>query len=322
MKLVDKRIFVAGHRGLVGSAIVRALNARGYRHIVTRSRAELDLREQAQVRAFFAKEKIDEIYMAAARVGGIHANNTLPADFIYDNVMVHTNVVHEAWRHGVRRILSLGSSCIYPRLAQQPIREEYLMAGGLEPTNEPYAMAKIAAIKLCESYNRQYGTDYRSLMPTNLYGPGDNYHPENSHVIPALLRRFHLAASRGDPEVVVWGSGAPLREFMYVDDLADACVYLMDLPRDVYEQQTTPMRSHINVGTGEERSIGELARLIAGVVGFQGRLVFDSAKPDGMPRKLLDVSRLRQLGWTARVSLEQGLAHTYADYCRTLGTPA
>ena len=314
MTILEKRIYVAGHRGLVGSAIVRALRAKGCHHIVTRTHAELDLSEQAQVRAFFEAERIDEIYMAAARVGGIHANSAYPAEFIYDNLMVQTNLVHEAWRHGVPKLLFLGSSCIYPRLAPQPIREEYLMAGMLEPTNEPYAMAKIAGIKLCESYNRQYGTDYRSVMPTNLYGPGDNYHPENSHVIPALLRRFHHARVNGEAEVVIWGSGAPMREFMYVDDMAAASVHVMELARAQYQAHTSAMQSHINVGTGVDTTIGDLARLIGRIVGFEGRIVFDAGKPDGTPRKLLDVSRLRALGWSAQVSLEQGLAQTYADY--------
>jgi len=318
MTAMDKRIFVAGHRGLVGSAIVRALRAKGCNNIVTRTHAELDLSEQAQVRAFFAAERIDEVYMAAARVGGIHANSVYPAEFIYDNLMVQTNLVHEAWKSGVRKLLFLGSSCIYPRLAPQPIREEYLMAGMLEPTNEPYAMAKIAGIKLCESYNRQYDTDYRSVMPTNLYGPGDNYHPENSHVIPALLRRFHHAKAHGEAEVVIWGSGAPMREFMYVDDMAAASVHVMELPRASYQAHTSAMQSHINVGTGVDTTIGELARLIGRIVGFEGRIVFDTDKPDGTPRKLLDVSRLRALGWSARVSLEQGLAQTYADYTSRL----
>lgn len=314
----EKRVFVAGHQGLVGSAIVRALHAQGYKHIVMRTRAQLDLSNQAQVRALFLEEGIDEIYMAAAKVGGIHANQTYPADFIYDNLMVQTNVVHEAFRSGVRRLLFLGSSCIYPRLAIQPIKEEYLMTGMLEPTNEAYAMAKIAGIKLCESYNRQYGMDYRSVMPTNLYGPGDNYHPENSHVIPALLRRFHAAKLRGDAEVEIWGSGKAMREFMHVDDMAAACVYLMRLPKEVYDTQTCPTRSHINIGTGRDASIAELARLVGQVVGFRGRIVFDTSKPDGMPRKLLDISRLRALGWSSRLTLEQGLVDTYADYTARL----
>ncbi|WP_306396796.1 GDP-L-fucose synthase [Telluria beijingensis] len=319
---MDKRIYVAGHRGLVGSAIVRTLQQMGHSNIVTRTHAELDLKDQAQVRDFFKDENIDEVYMAAAKVGGIHANNVYPAEFIYDNMMVQSNVVHEAWRNGVQKLLFLGSSCIYPRMAPQPIKEEYLMAGMLEPTNEPYAMAKIAGIKLCESYNRQYGTDYRSVMPTNLYGPGDNYHPENSHVIPALLRRFHLAKINGDEEVVIWGSGTPMREFMFVNDMAAASVHVMQLSKDVYDQQTTPMQTHINVGTGVDTTIGDLARLIGKVVGFSGRISFDTSKPDGTPRKLLDVSKLKALGWSAQMSLEQGLEVTYADYAKELAAAA
>lgn len=322
MKNLGKRIYVAGHRGLVGSAIVRELKAQGFDNIVTRAHGELDLKDQANVRNFFCSEKIEEVYMAAAKVGGIHANNVYPAEFIYDNMMVQNNVIHEAWRSGVQKLLFLGSSCIYPRLAQQPIKEEYLMAGMLEPTNEPYAMAKIAGIKLCESYNRQYGTDYRSVMPTNLYGPGDNYHPENSHVIPALLRRFHLAKVNGDQEVVIWGSGRPMREFMYVNDMAAASVHVMQLPKEVYEQQTSPMQTHINVGTGVDTTIGDLAQLIGKVVGFNGRISFDTSKPDGTPRKLLDVSKLKSLGWAAQVSLEQGLKATYADYAKGLAASA
>jgi len=318
MNSSEKRIFVAVHRGLVGSASVRALRGKGYNNIVVRTHAELDLKDQAQVRAFFEEEQIDEVYMAAAKVGGIHANNVYPAEFIYDNLMVQSNVVHEAWKGGVQKLLFLGSSCIYPRLAQQPIKEEYLMGGMLEPTNEPYAMAKIAGIKLCESYNRQYGTDYRSVMPTNLYGPGDNYHPENSHVIPALIRRFHEAKLNNASEVVIWGSGTPMREFMYVDDMAAACVHIMELPRSVYSSQTSPMQSHINVGTGEDTTIGDLARLIGKVVGFNGKIVFDTSKPDGTPRKLLDVSKLTALGSTAQVTLECGLTSTYADYVAAL----
>ncbi len=308
------RIYVAGHRGLVGSAIVRALRAAGQTNIVTRSHAELELTDQAQVRDFFRSERIDQVYLAAARVGGIHANNTYPAEFIYDNMMVQANVVHEAWQAGVRKLLFLGSSCIYPRLASQPIREEYLMNGILEPTNEPYAMAKIAGIKLCESYNRQYGTDYRSVMPTNLYGPGDNYHPENSHVIPALMRRFHEARTRGAPEVVIWGSGKPMREFLYVDDMAAASVYVMNLPHEVYAANTDPMHSHINVGTGQDVTIAELARLVGQTVGYDGRIVFDASKPDGTPRKLLDVSKLRKLGWSASTPLAEGLRRAYAAF--------
>ena len=308
------RIFVAGHGGLVGSAIVRALRRLGHDKLVTRTHAELELTDQAQVRAFFRSERVDQVYLAAARVGGIHANNTYPAEFIYDNLMVQANVVHEAWRSGVQRLLFLGSSCIYPRLAPQPIREEYLMGGTLEPTNEPYAMAKIAGIKLCESYNRQYGTDYRSVMPTNLYGPGDNYHPQNSHVIPALLRRFHEARVSRAPEVVIWGSGKPMREFLYVDDMAAASVHVMQLDRATYAASTQAMRSHINVGSGEDTTIGELARLVGEVVGYCGRIVFDTSKPDGTPRKLLDVSRLKALGWSARTPLAEGLRLSYAAF--------
>jgi GDP-L-fucose synthase len=305
------RIYVAGHHGLVGSAIVRTLRAHGHSNIVTRSHAELELTDQAQVREFFRNERIDQVYLAAAKVGGIHANNTYPADFIYDNMMVQANVVHEAWRSGVHKLLFLGSSCIYPRMAQQPIKEEYLMNGILEPTNEPYAMAKIAGIKLCESYNRQYGTDYRSVMPTNLYGPGDNYHPENSHVIPALMRRFHEARSSNAPEVLIWGSGKPMREFLYVDDMAEASVYVMNLEHGTYANYTDPMHSHINVGTGQDVTIAELAQLVGEVVGYRGRIGFDASKPDGTPRKLLDVSKLKALGWEARTPLRQGLQMAY-----------
>jgi GDP-L-fucose synthase len=294
------RIYVAGHHGLVGSAIVRTLRAQGQNNIVMRSHAELELTDQAQVRDFFHSERIDQVYLAAAKVGGIHANNTYPADFIYDNMMVQANVVHEAWRSGVRKLLFLGSSCIYPRMARQPIKEEYLMNGILEPTNEPYAMAKIAGIKLCESYNRQYGTDYRSVMPTNLYGPGDNYHPENSHVIPALMRRFHEAKSNNAAEVLIWGSGKPMREFLYVDDMAAASIHVMNLEHGTYANYTDPMHSHINVGTGQDVTIAELARLVGEVVGYRGRIGFDASKPDGTPRKLLDVSKLKALGWQAR----------------------
>jgi GDP-L-fucose synthase len=317
MHTAQPRIFVAGHRGLVGSAIVRALHAQGLTNIVTRSRAELELTDQAQVRAFFQSEHIDQIYLAAARVGGIHANNTYPAEFIYDNTMVQANVVHEAWRNGVHKLLFLGSSCIYPRLAEQPIREEYLMNGILEPTNEPYAMAKIAGIKLCESYNRQYGTDYRCVMPTNLYGPGDNYHPQNSHVIPALIRRFHEAKIVGAGEVVIWGSGKAMREFLYVDDMAAASVYVMQLDPASYHANTDPMHSHLNVGTGSDTSIGELASLIGKTVGYDGQIVFDPSKPDGTPRKLLDVSKLTSLGWSARMPLDVGLQHAYRSFLDT-----
>jgi GDP-L-fucose synthase len=308
------RIYVAGHNGLVGSAIVRVLRAQGHTNIVTRSHKELELTDQAQVREFFRTEQIDQVYLAAAKVGGIHANNTYPAEFIYDNMMVQANVVHEAWRHGVQKLLFLGSSCIYPRMAPQPIKEEYLMSGMLEPTNEPYAMAKIAGIKLCESYNRQYGTDYRSVMPTNLYGPGDNYHPENSHVIPALMRRFHEAKLSNAPEVVIWGSGKPMREFLYVDDMAAASVHVMNLDHDTYARYTDPMHSHINVGTGEDVTIADLARLVGDTVGYRGNIGFDTSKPDGTPRKLLDVSKLKQLGWQASTPLPEGLRRAYAAF--------
>ena len=266
------------------------------------------------MRAFFASEKIDEVYLAAAHVGGIHANNTYPAEFIYQNLMMEANVIHEAWHSGVQKLLFLGSSCIYPRLAEQPIKEEYLLTGPLEPTNEPYAIAKIAGIKLCESYNRQYGTDYRSVMPTNLYGPGDNYHPENSHVIPALIRRFHEAKINGAEKVVVWGTGAPRREFLYVDDMAEASVYVMELERATYSAHTEPMQSHINVGTGEDVKIGEVAVMIGKVVGYEGVIEFDAGKPDGTPRKLLDISSIVNLGWIPRIDLLQGINSTYTDY--------
>lgn len=311
------RVFVAGHRGLVGSAIVRALRAEGHEDIVTREHAELELTNQAEVRDFFASEEIDEVYLAAARVGGIHANNSYPAEFIYDNLMVQSNVVHEAWRCGVKKLLFLGSSCIYPRMTKQPIREDYLMNGTLEPTNEPYAMAKIAGIKLCESYNRQYGTDYRSVMPTNLYGPGDNFHPENSHVIPGLIRRFHEAKLAHAEQVTIWGSGTPMREFLYVDDMASASVHIMRLDKDTYSAHTAPMQSHINVGTGKDITIGCLARLVSRTVGYGGGIAFDTSKPDGTPRKLLDVSKLRSLGWSAKMPLERGLQLAYQSFLKT-----
>jgi GDP-L-fucose synthase len=309
-----KRIFVAGHRGMVGSAIVRALRARGYGDIVTRTHAELDLTDQAQVRDFFAAEKIDEVYLAAAKVGGIHANDTYPADFIYQNMMIEANVIHQAWRHGVTKLLFLGSSCIYPRLAEQPIKESALLTGLLEPTNEPYAIAKIAGIKLCESYNRQYGTDYRSVMPTNLYGPGDNYHPENSHVLPALIRRFHEAKQLRSDKVTIWGSGTPRREFLHVDDMADASLHVMELAPDVYDANTGATLSHINVGTGEDLTIREAADVIRTVVGFEGAIDFDRSKPDGTPRKLMDSGKLRALGWQPKVGFREGIAATYAAF--------
>ncbi|MES2901361.1 MAG: GDP-L-fucose synthase [Pseudomonadota bacterium] len=309
------KVFLAGHAGLVGTALGRLLGNLNL-DVVTRPRDRLDLRDTLAVRNFFDAEKFSEVYLAAARVGGIFANETYPAEFITENLAVQTNVIDNAWRSGVSKLLFLGSSCVYPRLATQPIREEYLLTGPLEPTNEPYAIAKIAGIKMCESYNRQYGTDYRSVMPTNLYGPGDNYHAHDSHVIPALLRRFHAAKVEGHPEVVIWGSGKPMREFMFVDDMAEACLHVMNLPRAEYQRHTGPTQSHINIGTGVDISIAELARLISGVVGFNGRILFDASKPDGMPRKLLDVSKLRALGWAAKTTLEDGLQRTYQAYLR------
>jgi len=309
-----KKVYVAGHRGMAGAAIARALERRGGVRLVTRTHDELELTDQAAVRAFFAVEPVDQVVLAAARVGGIHANNTYPAEFIYSNLMVEANVIHEAWRAGVKELLFLGSSCIYPRLAPQPMREDALLSGALEPTNEPYAVAKIAGIKLCESYNRQYGTDYRSVMPTNLYGPGDNYHAENSHVIPGMLRRFHEARAAGAPSVAIWGTGTPRREFLYVDDMAEACAHVMGLSKAEYAARTQPMMSHINVGSGEDVSILELARTVARVVGYEGRIECDTSRPDGAPRKLMDVSRLKSLGWLPRVGLEEGLALAYRDF--------
>jgi GDP-L-fucose synthase len=316
------RIYVAGHKGMVGSAIVRCLQRHGAKSIVTRTHAELDLSDQDQVRTFFARERFDEVYLAAARVGGIHANNTYPAEFIYSNLMMQSNVVHEAWKSGVRKLLFLGSSCIYPRLASQPMTEAALLTDKLEPTNEPYAIAKIAGIKLCESYNRQYGTDYRSVMPTNLYGPADSYHPENSHVVPAMIRRFHEAKMADAPFVTVWGTGRARREFLYVDDMAEACIHVMNLPQQVYLSSTQPMQSHINVGTGEDLSIAELAALVAQAVGYRGALKYDTSKPDGTPRKLLDVSLVHGLGWKARTPLREGLSRAYADFLVQLAPAA
>ncbi|MCE0460208.1 MULTISPECIES: GDP-L-fucose synthase [Pseudomonas] len=308
---LNQTIFVAGHRGMVGSAIVRRLQALGYRSVLCASRDELDLLDQQAVRAFFARNQIDQVYLAAAKVGGIHANNTFPADFIYDNLMIQANVIRAAHDSDVQRLLFLGSSCIYPKQAVQPMKEEALLTGVLESTNEPYAIAKIAGIKLCESYNRQHGRDYRSVMPTNLYGPHDNYHPENSHVIPALLRRFHEAVQTDQAEVVIWGSGNPMREFLHVDDMAAASVHVMELDGATYQANTQPMLSHINVGTGKDCTIRELAQTIAKVTGFKGRLSFDASKPDGTPRKLMDVSRLRALGWQSSIELEEGLSDAY-----------
>lgn len=311
----DLRVYVAGHGGMVGSAIVRRLQATSPdTEIITRSHTELDLTDQQAVRDFFSAESIDQVYLAAAKVGGIHANNTYPAEFIYQNLMIEANIIHEAWRSGVRKLLFLGSSCIYPRLAAQPMGEGELLTGLLEPTNEPYAVAKIAGIKLCESYNRQYGTDFRSVMPTNLYGPGDNYHMENSHVIPALIRKFHEGKVRMEGSVSVWGSGTPRREFLYVDDMAAASVYVMGLDKSSYELRTHPMQRHINVGAESDVSIADLAKLIAEVVGFNGEVVFDANKPDGAPRKLMDSSLLRSFGWKPNINLKDGLALAYADY--------
>jgi len=308
---MKQRIFVAGHRGMVGSAIVRQLKKQANCELIIRSSAELNLTNQQAVGAFFAEQKIDQVYLAAAKVGGIHANNTYPADFIYENLMIETNVIHQAYSAGVKKLLFLGSSCIYPKLAKQPMSESALLTDVLEPTNEPYAIAKIAGIKLCESYNRQYDVDYRSVMPTNLYGPFDNFHPENSHVLPALLRRFHEAVVNRDDEVVVWGSGKPMREFLYVDDMAAASVFVMQLSSEHYQANTQPMLSHINVGTGVDCTIRELAETIAKVVGFAGKVKFDASKPDGTPRKLMDVSRLAQMGWQSSVTLTDGVRETY-----------
>ncbi|SDX52345.1 GDP-L-fucose synthase [Sulfitobacter pontiacus] len=305
---------------MVGGAILRQLQARQDAgealELVTRTRAELDLTDQAAVREFMATERPDVVILAAAKVGGIMANNTYPAEFIYENLMIECNVIHQAFAAGVQQLLQLGSSCIYPRDAAQPMAENALLTGPLEPTNEPYAIAKIAGIKLCESYNRQYGVDYRSVMPTNLYGPGDNFHPQNSHVLPALIRRFHEAARDGAAEVVIWGSGKPMREFLHVDDMAEASLFVLDLPRDVYAAQTHPMQSHINVGTGRDISIAALAQMVAEVTGFKGRLVFDTSKLDGTMRKLMDVSRLADMGWRARIDLKDGLRETYDWFLR------
>ena len=317
---MQPKIYVAGHRGMVGSSIVRNLQAKGYTNIVTRTHAQLDLTNQAAVQAFFATEKPDQVYLAAAKVGGIYANNTFPAEFIYDNLMVQNNVIHQAFIQGVQKLLFLGSSCIYPKLVPQPMSEDALLTGKLEATNEPYAIAKIAGIKMCESYNRQYGVshgiDYRSVMPTNLYGPGDNYHPENSHVIPALIRRFHEAKVANAPEVVIWGTGTPRREFLYVEDMAAASVFVMDLDKAIYDQQTQPMQSHINVGFGSDVTIAQLASAVAKATGYPGHISFDPTKPDGSPRKWMDSGRLNRLGWSAKVDLEEGLKQAYADFVK------
>jgi GDP-L-fucose synthase len=319
-----EKIYVAGHRGMVGSAIVRQLLAQGVEksQIVTRTHTELDLTNQLAVQQFFLQEKPTQVYLAAAKVGGIHANNTYPADFIYQNIIIQANLIEAAFQNGVKKLLFLGSSCIYPRLAEQPMREDALLTGPLEPTNEPYAIAKIAGIKLCESYNRQYGAshgvDYRSVMPTNLYGPGDSYHPENSHVIPALIRRFHEAKLAHAPSVAIWGTGTPRREFLYVDDMAAASVHVMQLPKATYDQHTTPMQSHINVGSGSDVTIAEVAQAIVQVVGYKGQIEFDTSKPDGAPRKWMDSTRLNTLGWHAQLNLQQGLAAAYQDFVKKI----
>jgi len=317
---MTEKIYVAGHRGMVGSAIVRALLVGGVpaSAMVTRTHAELDLCDQAAVRAFFAAEKPTQVYLAAAKVGGIHANNTYPADFIYDNLMVQANVIQAAHTHGVQKLLFLGSSCIYPRLAPQPMGESALLTGALEPTNEPYAVAKIAGIKLCESFNRQYGRDYRSVMPTNLYGPGDNYHPQNSHVIPALIRRFHEAKQAQATEVVIWGTGTPRREFLYVDDMAAASVFVMQLPLSTYQSHTLPMQSHINVGFGSDITIHELAHAVRQAVGFTGNIRFDVTQPDGAPRKWMDSTRINSLGWSPQTGLATGLSLAYGDFVKNI----
>lgn len=304
------RVFVAGHRGMVGSSINRKLQESGV-ETVTCGRGELDLTDQSAVRRFFENERLDAVVLAAAKVGGIHANNSYPADFIYENLMIECNVIHSAFTAGVHKLLFLGSSCIYPKAVAQPMREDALLTGVLEPTNEPYAIAKIAGIKLCESYNRQYGTDYRSVMPTNLYGPGDNFHPENSHVMPALMRRFHEAVRDGTQEVTIWGTGTPSREFLHVDDMAAASLFVMNCPQDVYQANTEPMQSHINVGFGNDVTIAELASLLADVTGFKGTIRFDADKPDGTMRKLMDSSRINAMGWQPAISLEEGVKQTY-----------
>ncbi|EIE51121.1 GDP-fucose synthetase [Salipiger aestuarii] len=315
------KIYIAGHRGMVGGAILRRLEARRAAGedltMLTRTHAQLDLTSQAAVRDFMQTETPDVVILAAAKVGGIHANNTYPADFIYENLMIECNVIHQAFDAGVKRLLQLGSSCIYPKAVPQPMSEDALLTGTLEPTNEPYAVAKIAGIKLCESYNRQHGVDYRSVMPTNLYGPGDNFHPENSHVLPALIRRFHEAAQNNTPEVVIWGSGKPMREFLHVDDMAEASLFVMDLDKATYDANTQPMLSHINVGTGSDISILDLAKLVAKVTGYTGKISNDPSKPDGTMKKLMDISRLADMGWRAQVGLEDGVAETYRWFVQT-----
>ena len=310
------KIYIAGHRGLVGSAIVRQLKNRGFTNLLMRTHKELDLTNQAQVQAFFKQEKPDYVILAAGKVGGIHANNTYPADFIYKNIMIEANVVNSAYENKVKRLLFLGSTCIYPKAVEQPMREDALLTGVLEPTNEPYALAKIAGIKLCESYNRQHGTDFRSVMPTNLYGINDNFHPENSHVIPALMRRFHEAKVNNDAEVVVWGTGKAMREFLYVDDMAEASLFVLELDEKTYQANTKPMLSHINIGTGKDVTICEMAETMKEVIGFKGKLTFDTAMLDGALRKLIDVSRLSNMGWEYSVNLKDGLSKTYKWYLK------
>ena len=314
------KIFVAGHEGMVGSAIVRALGEQGLSNIISAPRSELDLTSQAAVSQFLHNGHPDWVVIAAAKVGGIHANSTYPADFIYDNLIMECNLIHGAFMAGCKKVLFLGSSCIYPKFAEQPIDEKALLTGALEPTNEPYAIAKIAGIKLCEAYKHQHGVDYHSLMPTNLYGPGDNFHAEDSHVIPALMSRIHEAKTRGNEEVVIWGSGTPRREFLHVNDLANACVHIMGLPKDELEEVMQPVLSHINIGTGVEVTIRELAETLCDVIGFEGKLVFDETQPDGMARKLLDVTRLRRLGWQASIDLKAGLASTYDWFLENYGS--
>ena len=315
-----QKIYVAGHRGMLGSAIIRRLGAEDHKNIVLRTHAELDLTNQSAVNEFFDIARPDQVYLAAAKVGGIHANNTYPAEFLYQNLMIEANVINAAWKSGVQKLLFLGSSCIYPKLVNQPMPEDALLTGPLEPTNEPYAIAKIAGIKLCESYNRQYGMDYRSVMPTNLYGPGDNYHPENSHVIPALIRRFHEAKALSKPDVTIWGTGSPRREFLFVDDMAAACVYVMNLDKSIYEAHTKPMQSHINVGYGDDVTIADLALSVSKIVGYSGEIKFDTTKPDGTLNKLMDSKRLTELGWKAQVDLKNGLKKTYADFLEHANT--
>ena len=319
----SQKIYVAGHKGMVGSAIVRALQQRGYTNIVTRTRAELDLTNQSAVMDFFTTEKPEQVYLAAAKVGGIYANSTFPAEFIYQNLIIEANVIHQAFVSGVKKLLFLGSSCIYPKLAEQPMGESALLSSKLEETNEPYAIAKIAGIKLCESYNRQHGkeqgTDYRCVMPTNLYGPNDNYHPLNSHVVPALIKKVHEAKVSGSPNVPLWGTGTPKREFLHVDDMASASIFVMNLPKSEYDRFTTPMQSHINVGCGSDITIQELIETIAKVVGYEGAISFDASKPDGAPRKLMDTQRLFDLGWMPSISLEEGIKNAYADFVLRFG---